>query len=476
MSSAIPENSAPFSLAEVAKLCGGTLHGADVTTVGVSSDSRQTLGGKLFVALRGERFDGHEFARKAAEAGAGGVLIERDLGGLPIPSVRVKSTLDALGKLGQAHRKRWHGKIVAVAGSAGKTTTRSAIAAVLCSLGADAVHYAAGNLNNLIGVPMVLLGLEARHTLGLVEIGTNARGEVGTLSALSEPDLAVLTMIGVEHSEGLGELDQIEQEEGQIWHGLRATGTAIVNADDPRVLRTLSGARTSRRMSYGRATNAQYQLLERSSAVGGSRLRVERDTAYARDVIELEVPLLGEAGAYATLAAVAVAEDICQRALEPRQISEALRAAGEPGRLTPIELRDEIMLLDDSYNSNPASMTSSLDVAQELAQARRARLVLVLGEMRELGALSERMHRETARKIAELRPGLLVAVSGDARYFAQAEQEPPIETHFAEAPEGALEILLERVLARDVVLVKASRGVHAERIVEGLVRARGLAA
>ncbi|HEY4156787.1 MAG TPA: Mur ligase family protein, partial [Polyangiaceae bacterium] len=317
---------------------------------------------------------------------------------------------------------------------------------------------------------------EPRHRLGLVEIGTNARGEVARLSQLSEPDLAVLTVIGVEHSEGLGELDQIEQEEGAIWLGLRATGTAIANADDPRVLRTLSGARTSRRMRYGRATNAQYQLLERSSAVSGSRLRVERDTAYARDVIELEVPLLGEAGAYATLAAVAVAEDICQRALEPDQISEALRAAGEPGRLTPIELRDEIMLLDDSYNSNPASMTSSLAVAQELAQARHARLVLVLGEMRELGALSERMHRETAQKIAEIRPGLLVAVSGDARYFTQAASEPPIEAHFVQAPEGALEFLLERVLARDVVLVKASRGVHAERIVEGLVRARGLAA
>src|SRR6185369_1091472 len=332
MASLIPQNRAQFSLSQVATLSDGTVRGPDAQCVGVTTDTRADLRGQLFVALRGERFDGHEFAAQALALGAAGVVVERELPGVT-SAVVVSSTLSALGALAAAHRQRWAKRVVAVAGSAGKTTTRSAITALLNALHPGAVHFAAGNLNNLIGVPMVLLGLEPEHSIGVVEIGTNAPGEVRTLSTLAAPDLAVLTLIGLEHSEGLGDLDGIEREEGEIWSGLGREGLAVANADDLRVQRTLQAVAPIRALSYGYAEGANYRLRTRTpSALGGSALEVERRTPFGEDAIRLDTPLLGEAGAYASLAALAAAEWLSQAALEPPLVSSALSAAGEPGR------------------------------------------------------------------------------------------------------------------------------------------------
>ncbi|HEY0468968.1 MAG TPA: UDP-N-acetylmuramoyl-tripeptide--D-alanyl-D-alanine ligase [Polyangiaceae bacterium] len=476
MASLIPQNSAAFSLAEVSTLCAGRLLGADAGCQGVTTDTRADLRGQLFVALRGERFDGHDFAEQALEQGAAGVLVERELPGVRA-AVVVNSTLSALGSLAAAHRQRWAKRIVGVAGSAGKTTTRSAITALLSALTPGAVHFASGNLNNLIGVPMVLLGLRPEHAVGVVEIGTNAPGEVRTLSTLAAPDLAVLTLIGIEHSEGLGDLDGIEREEGEIWSGLGREGTAISNADDPRVKRTLQAFAPLRSLSYGYAEDANYRLRARApGALGGSRLAIERRTTFSQDSIELETPLLGEAGAYATLAALAVGEWLSQAALSPALVSGALSAAGEPGRLTPIELKDGTVVLDDSYNSNPASVKSSLATAAEIARARSARLVLVIGEMRELGALAAEQHAEVGSWLAESGGALLVAVMGEAERFVEPARRAGIDANFAANAEQALEILLARLTPGDVVLVKASRGVRAERLVRGLCDAKGRAA
>jgi UDP-N-acetylmuramoyl-tripeptide--D-alanyl-D-alanine ligase len=477
MASLIPENSAEFSLSEVARITSGTLHGADAQCVGVTTDSRGDLRGRLFVALRGERFDGHEFVSQAAALGARGMVVEHATADLPVGSVQVKSTLSALGALAGAHRRRWGRRIVAVAGSAGKTTTRSAITAVLGAVSTAGLHFAAGNLNNLIGVPMVLLGLRAEHALGVVEIGTNAPGEVRALSLMSAPDLAVLTLVGIEHSEGLGDLDGIEREEGEIWSGLSATGVALSNADDVRVARTVARANPDRSLNYGVREGANYRLVSRTStALGGSRLHIERRTEQASDSITLEIPLLGDAGAYAALAALAVGEWATDSALDPAVVSAALSGAGEPGRLTPIELADGSVVLDDTYNSNPASVTSSVSAAREIALARAARLVLVIGEMRELGALSSAQHAEVGETLGRSGAAVLVAVMGDAALFLPAAQRAGLDATFAENAEQALAELLPRLQPKDVVLVKASRGVRAERLVRGLVEAKGRAA
>jgi UDP-N-acetylmuramoyl-tripeptide--D-alanyl-D-alanine ligase len=476
MASLIPQNHAAFSLSQLAMLCAGKMLGADAECVGVTTDTRADLRGQLFVALRGEHFDGHDFAAQALEQGASGVLIERELPGLAA-AVVVESTLSALGALAAAHRQRWAKRIVGVAGSAGKTTTRSAITALLSALHPGAVHFASGNLNNLIGVPMVLLGLNPEHSIGVVEIGTNAPGEVRALSTMAAPDLAVLTLIGIEHSEGLGDLDGIEREEGEIWSGLGPEGMAIVNADDERVQRTLQTINHTRSLSYGYAEDANYRLLSRTpSALGGSRLELQRRTSFVQDAIAIETSLLGDAGAYATLAALAVGEWLSQAALEPELVSSALAAAGEPGRLTALELADGTVVLDDTYNSNPASVKSSLATAREIALARSARLVLVIGEMRELGALAAEQHAEVGGWLAESGGALLLAVMGEAERFVEPAKRAGLEAHFVENAEQALELLLLCLQPKDVVLVKASRGVRAERLVRGLCDAKGQAA
>jgi UDP-N-acetylmuramoyl-tripeptide--D-alanyl-D-alanine ligase len=468
MSSALPENRAVFTLSEVADATGGTLSGgaADAKVLGVVTDSRADVRGKLFVALAGERFDGHAYVSQVASAGAAGVVVERDVGPVAAPVVRVRSTLAALGELGHWQRRRCRAQVVAVAGSAGKTTTRSAIGALLEALAPGAVHQTRGNLNNLIGVPLVLLGLTDAHRFAVVELGTNALGEVATLTRLSGPDIGVLTLIGIEHSEGLGDLDAIEREEAALLEGLGASGIAIGNADDQRVQRRVLAARAARRIQYGFSEGADVRCERRGAAALGRQQLLVRGPSGA---LELELPLLGEAGAYAALAAIAVAECVAPGALDAQAISAALGHAGEPGRLEAHELADGTVVLDDAYNANPASARASLRTAKELAEARKARLVLVLGEMRELGTLSTREHAGLGVAIGETGAAALIAVCGDARLYLDGARASGMDTVFAPDADAALAAARARVRPGDVVLVKASRGVRAERVVEGLI-------
>lgn len=476
MKSAIPENRAPFTLGEVARVTSGTLSaGAEASVEGVSTDSRGDLGGKLFIALAGERFDGHAFASAALRSGARAVLVEREIGDIGVPVVRVQSTLAALAALARHHRVRWGGKLVAIAGSAGKTTTRSATGVVLEALAPGAVHAVPGNLNNAIGVPMVLLGLTPEHRYAVVEIGTNALGEVKSLTDCARPDAAVLTVIGLEHTAGLGDLDGVEREEGSLFEGLPEHGSALGNADDLRVLRQLERAPARSKLRYGFAADADYRIVDRDSSIGGSRLTLRRPD---RAELVVSTPLLGRPGAYALSAGVAAAEALSGATVSAEALERAFASApmGEPGRLVPLSLRNGAVVLDDTYNSNPASLLSSVTTASEIAQARGGRLVLVLGEMRELGELSPRIHRESGEALVEWKAGKVIAVGGDARWLLEPFERAGAETAFCADARAAADLLVqERLSSGDVVLVKASRGVHAERIVAELVRVHGRA-
>jgi UDP-N-acetylmuramoyl-tripeptide--D-alanyl-D-alanine ligase len=474
--SAIPENRAAFSLEEIARVTGGTLSGKGETHVqGVASDSRSPLAGKLFVALTGERFDGHAFASAALRSGATALLVERDLGDVGVPAVRVGSTLTALGALARHHRRRSGVKLVAVAGSAGKTTTRSAVALALDAVAPGKVHFASGNLNNAIGVPMVLLGIDAdQHRFAVAEIGTNQLGEVEALARMAEPDAAVLTVIGLEHTEGLGDLDRIEREEGSVFSALGASGTAIGNGDDPRVLRQLERV-SAQRVRYGFAAGLEYRIVERAvGELGPSRVRLARP---GRDELAVRWPLLGRPGAYALAAGVAAAEAVADAPLGARAIEAACEriTLGEPGRLVPVALANGAVVLDDTYNANPASLESSVATAAEIARARGGRLLLVLGEMRELGDDSPRLHREAGATLVDFGADEVVAVSGDARWLLEPFERAGVRCTFAPDSAAAAARLTGQIAARDVVLVKASRGVRAETIVSALIEAYGRA-
>jgi UDP-N-acetylmuramoyl-tripeptide--D-alanyl-D-alanine ligase len=468
--SRIPENTAFFKLAEVLAATSGSAPGVDpeLTFEGVGTDTRDRLSGKLFVALAGERYDAHDYLAQAAAAGARAALVERDIEGAPLALVKVPSTLWALGDLARFHRRRFGGKVVAIGGSAGKTTTRSAVGAALAVAAPDAVHQTSGNLNNLIGVPHVLFGLEPSQRFAVVELGTNTPGEIARLMAISEPDVSVLTLIDVEHTEGLGDLDGVEREEGELFSRLSPGGTAIGNVDDARVSRQLERAPVARTLGYGLREKGAVHVLERTErGLAGQRLRV----ALPSGEIELDVPLLGDAGAYAALAALSVLSVLAPEALaEPAALSQALARAGEPGRLRPVELPDGTVVLDDTYNANPASVLASLAAARELTRSRGARLFLVLGEMRELGRASREEHQRIGAALAESGAVGVVAIAGDAALYVEGARAAGIDAVFCEDSTSAVAEVLDRVRPGDVILVKASRGVRAERVVEGLVR------
>jgi UDP-N-acetylmuramoyl-tripeptide--D-alanyl-D-alanine ligase len=484
MATPIPANSARFSLDEIVGATGGSRRdgggAGDLAIDGVTTDSRGDVGGSLFVALSGENFDGHRFVGDALRAGARALLVRR---GAPapagVPVVEVDDTLAALGALARAHRRRWGGTVVGVAGSAGKTTTRSAIAAALEAVAPGAVHSVPGNLNNRIGVPMVLFGLSSQHGVAVVEIGTNQRGEVRELTGIACPNVGVLTLVDIEHAAGLGTLDDIEQEEGDILRGLPKAGAAIANGDDERVVRRLVAANAKKKISYGTRGAVDYRIERRESVgLGGSRIAIERPRGRSRETIVLEVPLLGLPGALAIAAAVAVADRVAARSVPIERLAAALTGGrlGEPGRLSPVELADHTVVLDDSYNANPASIRAAVATAREIADDRGARLVLVLGEMLELGPDSAAEHDQIGRDVGASGAALLIAVSGDAARFVAPAVALGIEATFAPDSDRAVAEVLARVRPRDVVLVKASRGVRAERVVEALIRAKGRAA
>jgi UDP-N-acetylmuramoyl-tripeptide--D-alanyl-D-alanine ligase len=422
--------------------------------------------GRLFVALTGEHFDGHAYVSKAVRGGAAAVLVEREVGDVGVPVVRVGSTLAALRDLAHAHRRRWGGTVVAVAGSAGKTTTRSAVAAVLSALYPGAVHHARGNLNNFVGVPLVLLGLAAEQKYAVVEIGTNAPGEVAALAACAAPNVGLLTLVALEHTQGLGDLDGVEREEAAIYQTLDPDGIAIGNFDDERVARVLAQARARRRYRYGFREGTDVRVIDRApNGVESQRIKVQGRLGE----LDLVVPLLGEAGAYAALAAITVGEVLMGKPLDGKVVSRALASAGEEGRLKPHELDDGTIVLDDTYNANPASVLASARTAAEIAAVRGSGLVLVVGEMRELGALSVEEHARVGAALGTSGARALIGVGGDAIHYIDGANVTGIEAMFAEDALSGLELARSRIRPGDVVLVKASRGVRAERIVSALL-------
>src|SRR5438105_292277 len=221
MATAIPPNRAPFTPEEIATATGGRLVRGGGPSVGVFTDSRAVVHGAAFVAIGGERFDGHAFLAEVAGRGASALVVAKDGAPEGPAVVRVDDTRRALGQMGRAHREKWSAAgarlLVAITGSAGKTTTKAVLAKVLGAAAPGAVHASAGNLNNDIGVPMTLFGLASEHRYAVVEVGTNARGEIGNLAAIALPNVAVLTLVAAAHTEGLGTLDDVAREKGALF-------------------------------------------------------------------------------------------------------------------------------------------------------------------------------------------------------------------------------------------------------------------
>lgn len=479
MATPIPDNAATFTLDDlIAHTRGSIIHrGAAISVAGVSTDSRQIRQGNAFVALCGERFDGHDHLRSASDAGASVLVVSRDVDVAgPAAIVKVDDTLEALGRLARVHRRRWEhqaqakgwdGKVIAVTGSAGKTTTCRATAAVLDALGPGAVHTPVGNLNNAIGVPMVLLGLNARHSHAVVEIGTSSAGEIAYGAGLAEPDVGLVTLVTRAHTEGLGGIEAVAREKGALFAGVREGGACVANADDPLVVAQLARTSGARVVTFGRSPEADVRVVGvEHRGWHGQDLRIQvRGHGKA---LTASVPLLGDAGVFASAAALAVASAVWGDRIDWQLATAGLSALhAEPGRLRARSLGCGAILIDDTYNANPASMRDSIEVAARIAHDASRRLVLVLGEMRELGEDAAREHERVGEQLAALRPDAVIAVGGEARGFVRSAS-PDVFGQVVSDARHAAEVISIVVGPEDVILVKGSRGIALERVVRAL--------
>ncbi|MGZ6133162.1 MAG: UDP-N-acetylmuramoyl-tripeptide--D-alanyl-D-alanine ligase [Myxococcaceae bacterium] len=426
---------------------------------GVSTDSRTLPPGALFVALRGERFDAHAFLADVAAAGAAGAVVQvgHPRSGLPpgFPLYEVSDTLQALGALGRFHRRRFRLPLGAVGGSNGKTTTKEMVGAILAARGPSLKTE--GNLNNEVGVPLTLFRLRPEHVAAVVELGMNHPGEMARLTAVAEPDAALITTIQPEHLEGLGSLQGVAEAEGELFAGLSPRATAAINVDDAHVAQ--QGARTrGPRIGFGRAPGADVRLLE-AAPRGKSGLALVIETAGRRWPVSLG--FVGEHNALNATGAFALATALGFRPEECVQGLEAARPYAR--RLNVVEAAGGWTVVDDCYNANPASMAAALDTARTLAAG--GRVVVVLGDMLELGPGEQEDHVALGARVSQV-AGLAAFLGPRSAWIAGAA--PGVESaHFLEV-DPLWDWLGPRLRPGDLVLVKGSRGMRLERVVEKL--------
>ncbi|HEY2028341.1 MAG TPA: UDP-N-acetylmuramoyl-tripeptide--D-alanyl-D-alanine ligase [Myxococcales bacterium] len=434
------------------------------------TDSRKVVTGGLFIALRGDNFDGTDFVSTAMAGGAKGALVPEDaLGKVNAPKAALLAARDtgrALGGLAAAFRQRFPKlRVVGITGSTGKTSTKELIAAVLEAEGATLKTE--GNLNNEIGVPLTLLRLTDEHRFAAVECGMNHLGEIARLATWADPDVGVVTNVGPVHLEGCGSIDGVAHAKGELFHALRADAVAVANADDARVL---AQARLSKRklITFGAAYGAEVRL--HSAVHAGAGLKVELEFLGGRHGVELK--LLGAHNGSNAAAAAAVGVAL---GLSAETILRGLANAQTPGRrMRPGRLPNGALLIDDCYNANPASTKAALLALGQLTP-QKGRSIAVLGDMLELGPTELDLHRDVGRFAAKGQLAFLVCFGSRAKSIAEGAREAGFGAELIEAtedPAEAVKLVQARVRPEDAVLVKGSRGMKMERISDALTSAQ----
>jgi UDP-N-acetylmuramoyl-tripeptide--D-alanyl-D-alanine ligase len=463
--------STPFTLAELLAATGGELArlGAGVAVRGVRTDSRALASGELFVALRGERHDGHEHLPEAVARGAAALVVERGtpLDGIACTTIVVRETLAALGDLAAHHRRRHPIPLIAVGGSNGKTTTKSMVAAILeHAYGAAHVVATRGSRNNLVGMPETLLGLDATTRVAVLEMGMNAPGEMWRLAEIAQPDVGLVTCIAEEHLAGVGSLRGAAEANGELYRRLRPSGTAVVNADDP-LVRDIARAFAGRHVSFGDTGDVRAHDVVDEGVYGTSFVL---DARGERRPLRLRIA--GRHNVSNALAATAAALAV---AVPTDAICAALEGIQAPSmRMEVLTVGDGITVLNDCYNANPGSMAAAL---QTLAASAAPRRFAALGEMLELGASAESAHEEVGRRAADARvDGLFLMGTHAARVrdAAVAAGLPSDRIGIFPTHDAMAEALRAMLRAGDLLLVKGSRGAALERVVQqlGLERPR----
>jgi UDP-N-acetylmuramoyl-tripeptide--D-alanyl-D-alanine ligase len=463
----------PLSAAAVAAVVGGRVARGDAAKrfAAVSIDSRTVAPGALFVAIRGDRLDGHAFVAEAVAKGAGGVVVSdpTSAAGLDgaVPVVVVDDTTGALQELARHVRRVSGARVVAITGSAGKTTTKEATALFLEARYRTMRNR--GNLNNHIGLPLSLLELQGGAEVAVVELGMNHAGEISRLVAIADPDVRVWTNVGTAHLEYFGSQDAIAEAKAEILENARPDTVLVANADDERIMDRVPRF-AGRVVTFGVARPATVRAVHvTSGGLAGSRALVRTPTGD----VELETRLPGRGNLLNVLAAAAVAVDMGVSLADIASRAARLCPAAHRGEV--VTLAGGVTVIDDCYNASPSAVAQALDLLAAAPAGRRR--VAFLGEMLELGPGSAELHRECGRLAAGAGVGALITVGGVAAFAlgegAVAAGLPAAAVGHADDSDQAAALAGALVRDGDVVLVKGSRGVRMERVVERLKAERG---
>ncbi|MBT5889476.1 MAG: UDP-N-acetylmuramoyl-tripeptide--D-alanyl-D-alanine ligase [Halieaceae bacterium] len=445
---------ASVALQALAQRANGELIGESVPLQGLAIDSRSTQPGDLFAAIEGSQVDGHDFAPQATAAGAAAVLTEREVKGIT-PQLVVSDVVKASGHFALLKRQAFLGSVVAVTGSAGKTTTKNLIAAALA--GAGAVHATQGNHNNELGVPMTLAGLNESHRFGVIEMGAGQPGDIAYLCQLAQPSVAVCLNASAAHLVNYESVDEIASTKGEILEGLGGEGLAIINADQPWVGQWIKQAGNARKITFGLSEKADYRAINiQYQGLNGTQF----DLIAPSMALPVSLRLPGAMQVINALAALAVAIEL---GVPPDRAVDGLRqVVPEIGRGSVVAGRAGGRVVDDSYNANPAAVMAAIDtLARESAYS-----VLILGPMLELGSTSDDLHRDVGRYAKAAGIDCLMSVGREAapaaEVFGQGAQ------HFSD--QQALWSAFPDLPDEHIIWVKGSRGAVLEKTVHWLTR------
>ncbi|HML16328.1 MAG TPA: UDP-N-acetylmuramoyl-tripeptide--D-alanyl-D-alanine ligase [Bryobacteraceae bacterium] len=422
---------------------------SDAVVTGWSVDSRTLQAGDLFFALRGAGHDGHDYVAQALEKGAIAAVADREVSASGVV-LRVRDSLEALQTIAARVRDSWGGDVVAVTGSAGKTTTKDIIAEMLAA-GIETAK-SEGNLNNHVGLPLSLLRMPGTARVAVIEIGMNHAGEIRELAAVAKPQVGVVTNVGYAHIEFFDSIEAIAAAKHELIEALPESGTAVLNADDARVA---AFPHPGRRILYGQSAAAEVRAEDVEYSTGGVRFRV--------GPVQLESAMTGRHSVSNILAGIAVAG---LYGIAPEQLVAPVR------KLLPGKMRGElfhhrgVLVYNDCYNSNPDAVRAMIDVLRDTPARRR---IAVLGEMLELGRWAEPLHRDIGQYAAEQGIDVLVGIRGAACYTLDAATRAGLRAgaaYFFDNPAEAGRLIGEIAEPGDAILFKGSRGVHVERALE----------
>jgi UDP-N-acetylmuramoyl-tripeptide--D-alanyl-D-alanine ligase len=439
----------------------------ELTATGYSIDSRTIEAGELFFAVKGERFDGHSFVAGAMERGAVGAVvararvtevIEKNPGVAAERLIVVEDTLAALQRLARWVRERWRGRVVGVTGSAGKTTTKEAVAQVLARKWR--VLKSHGNLNNAFGMPLQLLKVSSDHDVAVLEMGMSSAGEIAALARIAEPDWGVVTVVAPVHTEFFADgIAGVARAKRELIEALPASGVAFLNADDARVAEFREHSR-AKVVTFGAGPEADVQATEiEDLGLEGMAFVI----VAGRERRACRLALLGRHNVSNAVAAAAVG---LEAGVELSECVAALEAMRPPDARGQVLRLGGVVLVNDCYNSNPRALDAMVDTLRGMKAQRR---IVVAGEMLELGPESDALHAACGRHMAEAGVDVVVGVRGQAKALVDAAAQAGVKAQFVATAEEAGEWLIKYLRRGDAVLLKASRGVKLERALERYV-------